>query len=145
LSEGQRRFEPGLLAEANRGHATRRAAARLDVILVATGSEVHLALAVERLLAARGVSTRVVSMPWRERFCDLPPSEQAKILPPGTPRLVVEAGCPQGWEGVAGAGCILGLRRFGASAPGPTAMRELGFDADGVAAAALALIGTKRR
>ena len=69
-----------------------------------------------------------------------PPS--GRLLPPGVPRLVVEAASRQGWQGVAGElGLIHGLRRFGGSAPGAVAQAELGFSPEAVAAAAGALVG----
>src|SRR5581483_3015633 len=112
-----------------------------DVALVATGSEVSLCLAAADRLADAGVSASVVSMPWRERFLALDPAERAALLPPGVPRLVVEAGCRQGWAEVAGdRGAVRGLDRFGASAPGPVAFAELGFSPDAVASAAQALL-----
>jgi transketolase len=113
------------------------------VAIVATGSEVGLAIEGARVLATEhGVAARVLSMPWRERFCGLPPADQDALLPPGIPRLVVEAASPQGWEGVAGAtGRVLGLGRFGASAPGARVMAELGFTPERIAKAALEVIG----
>jgi transketolase len=115
---------------------------RADVVLVATGSEVSLSLAAADRLAERGVVAWVVSMPWRERFEALPPEDREVLVPPDAPRLVVEAASPQGWQGVAGErGRILGLARFGASAPGGVALAELGFSPESVAAAAFELLG----
>ncbi|HWB73005.1 MAG TPA: hypothetical protein VG452_12395, partial [Egibacteraceae bacterium] len=95
-------------------------------------------------LAGDGVAARVVSMPWRERFTGLPDERRAALLPPGVPRVVVEAGVPQGWEGIAGpTGRILGLDRFGGSAPGEVAMEQLGFTPDNIAVAAGELLDRK--
>jgi transketolase len=118
-----------------------------SLVLVATGSEVSLAREAAALLAdEHGIDAGVVSMAWRERFAALPRSEQDALLPPGVPRLVIEAASPQGWEGVAGdTGRVLGLERFGASAPGSVVMAELGFNPERVAAAALRLLGRSAR
>ena len=111
------------------------------LVLVATGSEVATCLGAADILDGRGQPARVVSMPWREQFLELGPEDRRAVLPPGIPRLVVEAASPQGWEAVAGErGGILGLRRFGASAPGPEALSGLGFSAEAVADAALRLL-----
>lgn len=76
-------------------------------------------------------------MPWRERFLELAPERADALLPAGVPRVVVEAGVPQGWEGLAGSdGRILGLTRFGASAPGDQVMERLGFTLEVIAQAA---------
>ncbi len=115
-----------------------------DIVLVATGSEVWKALDAAESLAGDGVAARVVSMPWRERFTGLPDERRAALLPPGVPRVVVEAGVPQGWEGIAGpTGRILGLDRFGGSAPGEVAMEQLGFTPDNIAVAAGELLDRK--
>jgi transketolase len=108
------------------------------LVLVATGSEVTLCMAAaEQLAADHGVAARVVSMPWRERFCCLSAAEQERLLPSGVPRLVVEAGVGQGWEMF---GAVHSLDRFGASAPGPVVMAELGFSVERVVDHALAVI-----
>ena len=110
------------------------------VVLVATGSEVHLALAAQKTLAERGTAVRVVSVPCREWFEEQEPAYRDEVLPPGIPRVIVEAGRPFGWEGYAGTGgIVLGLDRFGASAPGPVVYEELGFSVDRVVEAALRL------
>jgi transketolase len=110
-----------------------------EIALVATGSEVGLALAATDLLAADGVAARVVSVPWRERF--LASGQAPVLLPPAVPRLVIEAGTPDCWEALAGpSGEVIGLHRFGASAPGETVMARLGFTPDAVRAVAHAII-----
>ena len=112
-----------------------------DVVLVATGSEVAVCLDAAELLAGWGWAARVVSMPWRERFEALHSTDREALLPRRVPRVVVEAGSRQGWQGVAGEnGTICSLDRFGASAPGPVAMAELGFSPERVASAALELL-----
>jgi len=107
------------------------------VILLATGSEVHLALAAQQQLAAEGRRARVVSMPSRELFEEQPPDYRATVLPEGIPRVVVEAASPFGWERYAGpGGAIVGLDRYGASGPGPAVYAALGFTVERVVGAA---------
>ena len=103
-------------------------------VIVATGSEVHLALEAKKLLQGEGIGVRVVSMPWVEGFLAQPESYRKELLPPGVPRLVVEAAVGRGWREVAGeGGGVLSLDRFGASAPGGEVFRRLGFTAGEVA------------
>jgi len=113
------------------------------VILIASGSEVHLALKAQGLLAAKGVAARVVSMPSWELFEKMPREFRDSVLPPEvTARLAVEAGIGMGWEryvGAAGAGVF--MTGFGASAPGETVMEKFGFTAATVAEKTLKLLG----
>jgi len=104
------------------------------IILIASGSEVALALEARKQLAQQGVQARVVSMPSWELFERQPPAYRDAVLPPAvTRRLAVEAGSPQGWcEYVGPGGDVIGLRRFGASAPGQVVMEQLGFTAANV-------------
>lgn len=90
-----------------------------DVILVGTGSEVHIALEARESLAADGIDARVVSMPCREWFADQPDAYRDEVLPPGVrARVSVEAAVAQGWRDVVGdAGRTVSLEHFGASAP----------------------------
>lgn len=108
-----------------------------DAAIIATGSEVTLALKAHELLAAEGIRARVVSLPSRERFEAQAATYRAAVLPASLrARVVVEAGSPFGWEGYAGdAGEILGVNRFGASAPGEVLMNAFGFTPEAVAAA----------
>jgi len=100
-----------------------------DVILMATGSEVSLALEAHERLTKDGIRSRVVSMPCWELFDAQPQSYRDAVLPPSVrARVSIEAASPFGWERYVGlAGAIIGVTRFGASAPGPIVMRELGF------------------
>jgi transketolase len=113
-----------------------------DVILIATGSEVYLALEARKLLAERGVAARVVSMPSWELFDAQPESYREAVLPPQvTARLAIEAGVTQGWAKYVGlGGGVMGLERFGASAPYKVLMEEFGFTAEAVAERALRLL-----
>jgi transketolase len=105
-----------------------------ELILIATGSEVSLALEAHRRLAAEGVRSRVVSMPSWELFEAQPESYRDAVLPPGVrARVSVEAAASFEWERYVGLdGAILGLDRFGASAAGEEVMRRLGFTVDRV-------------
>jgi transketolase len=109
-----------------------------DVILIATGSEVSIALAARETLQSQGVSTRVVSMPCREWFDAAEKSYRDQVLPPSVrARVSVEAGVPMGWRDVVGdAGRIISIDHYGASADGATLFREFGFTPAAVVAAA---------
>jgi transketolase len=114
-------------------------------ILIATGSEVSLALGAHERLVKEGIRSRVVSMPSWELFEAQPQSYRDKVLPPAVrARVSIEAGSPLGWERYVGwSGAIIGLTRFGASAPGPVVMRELGFNVDHVVETARAVLARK--
>lgn len=109
-----------------------------DIVLIGTGSEVQLCVGARDVLAARGVSVRVVSMPCWELFATLPDDEQADVLPPGVLTLAVEAGTTFGWDRYADD--TVGIDHFGASAPGDVVMREFGFTVENVVSRAEALL-----
>jgi transketolase len=112
-------------------------------ILIGTGSEVHIALEAQSLLADKGVPARVVSMPSWELFDAQPADYRESVLPAAIPaRVSVEAGTKQGWERYLGPdGIAIGMDRFGASAPYQEIYQNLGITAEVVAAAALELSG----
>ncbi len=111
------------------------------VILIGTGSEVWPCVDANKLLEAEGIPTRVVSMPSWEIFEEQSAEYKASVLPAGVKKLAVEAGSPLGWWKYVGQdGDVIGLDRFGASAPGPKVMTELGFTAENVAARAKKLL-----
>jgi len=114
---------------------------RPDVILIASGSEVGLIMAARHKLQDEKVLARVVSMPSWELFDAQPRSYRDQVLLPSVPaRLAVEAGATQGWHRYVGdRGDVLGVDRFGASAPGDVVMREYGFTAENVCERILAL------
>jgi transketolase len=103
-------------------------------ILIATGSEVSLAIEAQKKLAEKGIHVRVVSMPCRELFDAQPQSYRDEILPPFIrARVAVEAAHPMGWDRYVGEkGAVIGIDRFGASAPGGLVMKEYGFHVDHV-------------
>jgi transketolase len=105
-----------------------------QLILIATGSEVSLALDAREQLQKDGIATRVVSMPCVELFEEQSPDYRDQVLPPSaTARLSIEAGVGQGWDRWVGAkGDKICLERFGASAPGDVALKNLGFNVDNV-------------
>lgn len=113
-----------------------------ELILIATGSEVSLALAAREQLQQAGTPTRVVSMPCCELFNEQPDEYRNEVLPPSvTARLAIEAAARLGWDRYTGTnGDVFCLDRFGASAPGDTAMRELGFTPENVVKRARALL-----
>ena len=111
------------------------------VILMATGSEVWPCVAAKKLLDAEGIAARVVSMPSVKIFDEQAAEYKASVLLPGVKRVAVEAGSRLGWWKFVGLdGDVIGLDRFGASAPGPKVMAELGFTAENVAAKAKAVL-----
>jgi transketolase len=112
------------------------------LILMATGSEVALALEARDTLQAEGVPTRVVSLPCWELFAEQSKDYRDEVLAPSVgARLAIEAGVRQGWDQYVGpGGDVICLDRFGASAPGNVALRELGFNVDNVLKRARALL-----
>ncbi|MBI3001704.1 MAG: transketolase, partial [Deltaproteobacteria bacterium] len=112
-----------------------------DMVLVASGSEVQIVLEARKRLMAKGVRARVVSMPAWELFDEQGPEYRERVLPAGVPKLAVEAGVPLGWRDYVGEkGDVVGLNRFGASAPGNVVMEKLGFNVENVVQRALALL-----
>ena len=113
-----------------------------DAILIASGSEVELVMAARQTLQERNVMARVVSMPSWELFNAQPRNYRDHVLLPSIrARLAVEAGASQGWHRYVGdGGDVLGVDRFGASAPGDIMMREYGFTAENVSKRALAML-----
>jgi transketolase len=114
-----------------------------DCILLSTGSEVQVALEARGLLHAEGISARVVSMPSFELFRRQERSYRDEVLPPDlTARVAVEAASPFGWaEWVGIGGAVVGIDRFGASAPGAEALAALGITANAVTEAAKRQVG----
>jgi transketolase len=113
-----------------------------DAILIASGSEVGLGLAAREALQAQKIMTRVVSMASWELFDAQPRSYRDQVLMPSIhARLAVEAGASQGWHRYVGDhGDVLGVDRFGASAPGEVIMREYGFTVENVCRRVVALL-----
>ncbi|TCT10105.1 transketolase [Paralcaligenes ureilyticus] len=119
------------------------ASGKPDLILIATGSEVTLAIAAQaQLLEKNNIQARVVSMPSWELFDEQPQDYRDAVLPPAlTPRLAIETGVSQGWRRYVGDhGDTLTIDRFGASAPGDVMLREYGFTVENVCQKAAALV-----
>ena len=114
-----------------------------DVILIATGSEVPLIVGAQKKLQEQGIAARIVSMPSWELFDAQPKEYRDAVLPPSVrARLAVEAGVPQGWHKYVGSeGDVIGLERFGASAPYQIIFEKLGFTVDNVVARTKKLLG----
>jgi len=120
-----------VLADFGEGRGTRRA------IIIATGSEVPLALGARDVLAQDGIAVRVVSMPCTERFDRQDAGYRAAVLPRGLPRLAVEAGTTEGWRKYVGAvddpgAGVVGIDRYGESAPAPALFKHFGFTVEHV-------------
>ena len=115
---------------------------RPDIILIATGSEVHIAIEAAKKLDAKGINTRVVNMPSWELFDRQDEEYRRQILPPETKaRIAIEAGVSQGWHRYVGdMGRVIGLDRFGASAPSRILYEKFGFTPDHLIETALTLL-----
>jgi transketolase len=130
-----------LYAGVSRGAYVLEDASDPQVVLIGAGSEVWPVLEAAKLLAAEGIRARVVSFPSWKLFEEQTAEYKASVLPPGVPRLAVEAGATMGWWKYVGLdGNVIGLDRFGASAPGPIAMAKFGFGAENIAARAKKLV-----
>jgi transketolase len=120
---------------------------RPDLLLMASGSEVHIALAAAAALSGMGIAVRVVSMPCWELFDEQPEGYRRLALPPEvTARLAIEAGSPQGWHRYVGSrGIVIGLTHFGASAPYEVLYEKFGLTADHVVEESLNLLEQNTR
>jgi len=116
-----------------------------DVVLIATGSEVALALEARAALEARGIPTRVVSAPCLSAFAEQDEAYRRGVLGPRSAlRVAIEMGRAQGWHRWVGDGEIVSLQRFGASAPGPEVARRLGFSVEAIVERVLARVARER-
>jgi transketolase len=117
-----------------------------QVVLMSSGSEVALVLSAAEKLAAKGVRARVVSMPSMELFAAQEPQYQRSVLPPEVPRVAIEAAHPMSWyRWIGNDGVVLGITRFGASAPYEQLYTELGLTVEKVVAAAEAVIAERKK
>lgn len=119
----------------------------VDLILIATGSEVHLALEAHHQLTRDGVQSRVVSLPSTNLFSRQSDQYRNEVLPPGIPCLAIEAGASLGWKSYIGPQIdVIGIDSFGASAPGKVVLEHYGFTVENVVAHARSIIerGTKQ-
>ena len=110
-------------------------------VIIATGSEVHLALEAQAKLAEEGICVSVVSMPSWDMFEMQSEEYKKSVLPEGLPKVAVEAGVTLGWSRYTGSeDNVIGINKFGASAPGGTVMKEYGFTAENIAAKVKSLL-----
>jgi transketolase len=115
-----------------------------QIVIVATGGEVSLAIDARAELAGRGIRARVVSMPSWELFRKQSADYRRSVLPEGTPRLAIEAGVTLGWGEIVGDdGVVIGIDRFGASAPGAEVAERLGLSVEAVVAKAVEIMGER--
>ena len=122
----------GELRSAKGAYRLKAAVAARQVILLATGSEVELAVNVAGALEARGIGADVVSMPCWELFDAQDAAYRADLLPAGTLKVSIEAGVTLGWQKYVGDGLTIGLDRFGASAPAEVLFPHFGFSVDSI-------------
>lgn len=112
-----------------------------QAVIIATGSEVHLALEAQAKLAEEGICVSVVSMPSWDMFEMQSEEYKKSVLPEGLPKVAVEAGVTLGWSRYTSSeDNVIGINKFGASAPGGTVMKEYGFTAENVAAKVKSLL-----
>ena len=128
---------------ANGAYILSDSAGKPDIILIASGSEVHIALEAADSLVAKGVQVRVVNMPSWELFEKNTQEYKDKVLLPDVEkRIAVEAGIPMGWERYVGSsGAIIGITGFGVSAPGGLVMERFGFTSENIVQKAIELLG----
>ncbi|MBS0501513.1 MAG: transketolase [Proteobacteria bacterium] len=115
---------------------------KTQAVIIATGSEVHLALKAQELLAAHKIAVRVVSMPSTTAFDKQDAKYQKAVLPAGLPRIAVEMGVTDGWWKY-GCAAVVGIDRFGESAPAPVLFEHFGFTPENVAATVRAALGRR--
>jgi transketolase len=106
---------------------------KAQAVIIATGSEVQLALKTQSLLATQNVAVRVVSMPSTTTFDKQPSSYKSSVLPKGLPRIAVEMGSTDGWWKY-GCAAVVGIDTYGESAPAPVLFEHFGFTPENVAA-----------
>ena len=142
-----RKTHTGQNLSAKGAYVLAEATGKRKVILIATGSEVEIAMAAREALEATGVGTRVVSMPSMELFAAQDEAYRKKVLPAGAVRVAIEAGVRQGWDrwlfaerGREAKAAFIGMSTFGASAPYDRLYKEFGITAEATVAAAMALL-----
>ncbi|PZF72690.1 transketolase [Taibaiella soli] len=141
----QDKYTPAKALERGAYILSKEAADKPDAIIIATGSEVQLAIAAQNKLLEQSIAVRVVSMPSWELFRKQSKAYRDEVLPPAiTTRLAVEAAAPEGWhEWVGSEGQILGMTDFGASAPAKDLFQHFGFTADNIVAKIKTMISGK--
>lgn len=141
----QNRTEEQVAAIARGGYVLADTDSTPDVVLMATGSEVHLAQEAVEPLRAQGIAARVVSLPCTQVFDAQDRAYRDAVLPPGVPRVAVEAGATDWWRRYVGLeGDVVGIDTFGESAPSGTAMKHFGFTPERVVEAAQQVTARRR-
>ena len=136
-----KRDDVQIAAVARGGYVLSEAQGKAQALIIATGSEVELALKAQAALAQEGIAVRVVSMPNTNAFDRQDAAYKASVLPKGLPRVAVEAGVTGGWYKYVGLeGAVVGLDRFGESAPAGVLFKEFGFTAENVVKAVKSLL-----
>ena len=126
-------------------YVLQRESGGLRVVLLGSGSEVQVAVEAATRLEAQGVGTRVVSFPSWELFRAQPATYRDRVLPPGVPRIAIEAGATLGWaEWIGADGAVIGIDRFGQSASATDNFAQFGFTAEALVAHALSALATER-
>jgi transketolase len=124
------------------GYVLRPGEGKDDIVLMATGSEVSVAVEAHQQLAEEGISARVVSIPCMETFKDQGEKYVTSVLGKDLPKIAIEAGIRQGWDALIGShGDFVGMDGFGASAPGATLYEHFGITADVVVEKTKAFLG----
>ena len=124
------------------GYVLKAGAGADDIVLLASGSEVHLAVEAHKTLADQGISARVVSVPCMDLFLDQDEKYIRSVIGKDLPKIAIEAGIRQGWDGLIGRnGGFVGMNSFGASAPGAALFEHFGITADAVVAKAKDMLG----
>ena len=142
----QNRTEEQVAAIARGGYVLADTDSTPDVVLMATGSEVHLAQEAVEPLRAQGIAARVVSLPCTQVFDAQDRAYRDAVLPPGVPRVAVEAGATDWWRRYVGLeGDVVGIDTFGESAPSGTAMKHFGFTPERVVEAAQQVTARRRQ
>jgi transketolase len=135
-------LDPEKAKGARKGAYVLEDAADAQIVLIATGSEISLALKALPELKAAGISAKVVSMPSFRLFDEQDEAYKASVLPANLPKLAIEAGATMGWyKYLGGNGAVIGIDRFGASAPAPIVFEKLGFNTANIVEHAKKLTG----
>ena len=135
-------LDPEKAKGASKGAYVLEDAADAQIVLIATGSEISLALKALPELKAAGISAKVVSMPSFRLFDEQDEAYKASVLPANLPKLAIEAGATMGWyKYLGGNGAVIGIDRFGASAPAPIVFEKLGFNTANIVEHAKKLTG----
>jgi transketolase len=130
------------IANIARGGSVLRDAGDAKVVLIATGSEVELAVNAAEELAKKGIAARVVSMPSTDVFDIQEPAYRESVLPRGVPRVAIEAGIADYWRKYVGLeGAVVGMESFGESAPASVLFKHFGFTVDNVVAKVQSVLG----